>query len=62
LIAGQAAEHYGIARYGSLIAWATQLGRNDYASVLQKTLDGEKATDGKLTSQAESKVNRRAAS
>ena len=60
--AAQAAEHYEIVRYGSLIAWAKQLGRNDYASVLQKTLDAEKATDKKLTVLAESKINLRAAS
>ncbi|HEV7635408.1 MAG TPA: ferritin-like domain-containing protein [Bradyrhizobium sp.] len=60
--AAQAAEHYEIVRYGSLIAWAKQLGRNDWASVLQKTLDEEKATDKKLTSLAESKINLRAAS
>ena len=60
--AAQAAEHYEITRYGSLIAWAKQLGRNDCASVLQKTLDEEKATDQKLTKLAESKVNLRAAS
>src|SRR6201997_3869601 len=60
--AGQAAEHYEIARYGSLIAWAKQLGRNDCAAVLAKTLEEEKATDKKLTTLAESKVNLRAAS
>ncbi len=60
--AAQAAEHYEIVRYGSLVAWAKQLGRNDCASVLQKTLDEEKATDKKLTSLAEGKVNLRAAS
>jgi ferritin-like metal-binding protein YciE len=60
--AAQAAEHYEIARYGSLIAWAKQLGRNDCASVLQKTLEEEKATDKKLTALAESKINLRAAS
>jgi ferritin-like metal-binding protein YciE len=60
--AAQAAEHYEIARYGSLVAWAKQLGRNDCASLLQKTLDEEKATDKKLTSLAESQVNLRAAS
>jgi len=60
--AAQAAEHYEIARYGSLIAWAKQLGRNDCASVLQKTLEEEKATDKKLTTLAESKINLRAAS
>jgi ferritin-like metal-binding protein YciE len=60
--AAQAAEHYEIVRYGSLIAWARQLGRNDAASLLQKTLDEEKATDKKLTTIAEGKVNLRAAS
>ena len=60
--AAQAVEHYEIVRYGSLIAWAKQLGRNDCASVLQKTLDEEKATDQKLTSLAEGKINLRAAS
>ena len=60
--AAQAAEHYEIARYGSLIAWAKQLGRNDCASVLQKMLEEEKATDKKLTTLAESKINLRAAS
>jgi ferritin-like metal-binding protein YciE len=43
-------------------AWAKQLGRDDCASVLQKTLDEEKATDAKLTKLAESRVNLRAAS
>ncbi len=60
--AAQAAEHYEIARYGSLIAWAKQLGRKDCAAMLAKTLEEEKATDKKLTTLAESKVNLRAAS
>jgi len=60
--AGQAAEHYEIVRYGSLIAWARQLGRTDCASILQKTLDEERMTDKKLTSLAEGKINLRAAS
>ncbi len=60
--AAQAAEHYEIVRYGSLIAWARQLGRNDAAALLQKTLDEEKMTDKKLTSLAEGQVNLRAAS
>jgi len=59
--AAQAAEHYEIVRYGSLIAWARQLGRSDCASILQKTLDEEKTTDKKLTSLAEGQVNLRAA-
>jgi ferritin-like metal-binding protein YciE len=61
LASAQAVEHYEITRYGTLIAWAQQLGRNDCASVLQKNLDEEKATDKKLTALAESKLNRKAA-
>jgi ferritin-like metal-binding protein YciE len=60
--AAQAVEHYEITRYGTLISWAQQLGRDDCAAVLQRTLDEEKATDKKLTKLAESKVNRKAAS
>ena len=60
--AAQAADHHEITRYGSLVAWARLLGRNDCASILQKTLDEEKATDSKLTSLAESKIHLRAAS
>jgi ferritin-like metal-binding protein YciE len=58
---GQAVEHYEITRYGSLIAWAKQLGRADVAAVLEQTLKEEKAADMKLTGIAESKVNLRAA-
>jgi ferritin-like metal-binding protein YciE len=61
IAAAQAVEHYEIARYGTLIAWAQQLGRDDAAGILQKTLDEEKATDKKLTTLAESKINRKAA-
>jgi ferritin-like metal-binding protein YciE len=60
--AAQAVEHYEIARYGTLIAWAKQLGRNDCASVLQKNLDEEKAADKKLTEIAEARLNFRAVS
>ncbi|MBS7540663.1 YciE/YciF ferroxidase family protein [Ancylobacter lacus] len=60
--AAQAVEHYEITRYGTLIAWARQLGRTDCAGVLQRNLDEEKATDAKLTKLAESKLNMRAAS
>jgi ferritin-like metal-binding protein YciE len=62
LVNAAQAEHHEITRYGSLIAWAKQLGRDDCASVLQKMLEEEKATDQKLTAMAESKVNLRAAS
>ena len=58
LAAAQAVEHYEITRYGTLIAWAKQLGRSDCASVLQETLEEEKKTDRKLTELAEARVNR----
>ena len=61
IAAGQAAEHYEITRYGTLIAWAKQLGRNDCASVLEQNLAEEKAADKKLTSLAEGSINRKAA-
>lgn len=53
----QMVEHYEIARYGTLIAWARELGRADCASVLEETLAEEKATDEKLTRLAESRLN-----
>jgi ferritin-like metal-binding protein YciE len=49
--AGQAVEHYEIARYGTLIAWAKQLGRNDCATLLETSLEEEKAADKKLRPQ-----------
>ncbi len=61
IASGQAVEHYEMSRYGTLIAWAKTLGRDDCAKVLQETLAEEKAADAKLTSIAESGVNRRAA-
>jgi ferritin-like metal-binding protein YciE len=62
IAAAQAVEHYEMTRYGTLVAWAKQLGRNDCASVLAKNLDEEKAADKKLTALAESKINMKAAS
>jgi len=62
IAASQAVEHYEITRYGTLIAWAQQLGRDNVIALLQKNLDEEKAADKKLTTIAESKVNRKAAS
>ena len=61
LASAQAVEHYEITRYGTLVAFAKQLGRQDCAGVLQQTLDEEKATDKKLTAIAESRVNQKAA-
>ena len=57
----QAVEHYEIARYGTMIAWAKQLGMNDAASLLQQTLDQEYSADRLLTKLAEGSLNRQAA-
>jgi len=61
IAAAQAVEHYEITRYGTLIAWAKELGRPDCASVLQKNLDEEKMTDEKLSKMAMARVNKKAA-
>ena len=61
IAAAQAVEHYEITRYGTLTAWAKQLGREDCAALLQQNLDEEHAADSKLTKLAESGVNRQAA-
>jgi ferritin-like metal-binding protein YciE len=61
IAAAQAVEHYEMTRYGTLIAWAKQMGRTDAAALLNQTLEEEKATDKKLTQMAESNINRRAA-
>jgi ferritin-like metal-binding protein YciE len=61
IAAGQRAEHYEMAAYGTLVAWAKAMGHDDAASLLQETLDEEKAADEKLTALAESGVNQEAA-
>jgi len=60
LAAAQAVEHYEISRYGTLRTWAEELGLDDAVSLLQETLDEEKATDEALTEIAESVVNQEA--
>jgi ferritin-like metal-binding protein YciE len=57
----QAVEHYEIARYGTMIAWAKQLGMNDAARLLQQTLEQEYNADKTLTELAETSLNREAA-
>lgn len=61
IASAQAVEHYEMTRYGTLVAWAKQLGRSDCAAVLAKNLKEEEATDKKLTQMAESNVNLMAA-
>jgi ferritin-like metal-binding protein YciE len=57
----QAIEHYEITRYGTLIAWAEQLGMKDAAKLLRETLEEEKRTDQLLTELAETRINKQAA-
>ena len=57
----QAVEHYEIARYGTMIAWARQLGMNDAARLLEQTLEQEYNADKTLTKLAETSLNREAA-
>ncbi len=55
--AAQKVEHYEIATYGSLIAWARELGEKELADLLEETLQEEKGCNNKLTELAESGVN-----
>jgi ferritin-like metal-binding protein YciE len=48
----QAVEHYEIARYGTLIAWTDELGRDDIVRLLTTNLNEEKAADKKLSTVA----------
>ena len=61
IAAGQRAEHYEMAAYGTLVAWARAMGHNEAADLLQETLDEEKAADEKLSSLAEGGINQNAA-
>jgi ferritin-like metal-binding protein YciE len=60
LSAAQSVEHYEIARYGTLIAWAKELNLNEAVPLLEATLEEEKATDQALTELAEAAINREA--
>jgi ferritin-like metal-binding protein YciE len=58
---GQRAEHYEMAAYGTLIAWAKALGHMDAVDLLQQNLDEEKTADEKLSALAEGGINQTAA-
>jgi ferritin-like metal-binding protein YciE len=60
IVGGNQVEHYEMAVYGSLVAFAQQLGLSEAANVLQQTLQEEKAADAKLTQIGETVVNPRA--
>jgi ferritin-like metal-binding protein YciE len=57
IAAAQRVEHYEIAAYGTLREYANVLGRREIASLLEQTLEEEKAADQKLTKLAEQGVN-----
>ena len=61
IAAGQRAEHYEMAAYGTLVAWALAMGHTEAAKLLQRTLDEEKAADKKLSGLAEGGINQGAA-
>lgn len=60
IAAAQAVEHYEITRYGTLYAWAGQLGLDEAANLLKETLIEEENTDDILSDLAESSVNAQA--
>jgi ferritin-like metal-binding protein YciE len=60
IASAQAVEHYEITRYGDLIAWGRQLGRNDIVKPLRQNLREEKIADRKLTAVAEGRINSKA--
>jgi ferritin-like metal-binding protein YciE len=57
LAAAQSVEHYEISRYGTLCAWAGELGRDGAVRLLESTLAEEKETDSRLTELAEACMN-----
>jgi ferritin-like metal-binding protein YciE len=61
LAAAQSVEHYEISRYGTLIAWAEELGMTEAVSLLEQTLQEEKNADRLLSQLAEGQLNREAA-
>jgi ferritin-like metal-binding protein YciE len=61
IAAGQRAEHYEMTAYGTLVAWAQAMGHTEAVTLLQQTLDEEKAADKKLSSLAEGGINQSAA-
>jgi ferritin-like metal-binding protein YciE len=61
IAAAQRVEHYEMAAYGTLVAWARAMGHEEAAGLLQQTLDEEKTTDEKLSALAEGGINQEAA-
>ena len=60
LACAQAVEHYEMARYGTIIAWAKAVGADDVARLMQETLDEEKKADATLNQLAQRRINQQA--
>ncbi len=60
LASAQAVEHYEMARYGAIIAWAKALGAQDVARLMHETLEEEKHADSLLNQLAEKRLNQQA--
>ncbi len=60
IAAAQKVEHYEIASYGTLCAWAEQMGHEEASKLLRETEEEESAADEKLTEVAENIANERA--
>jgi len=61
IASGQRAEHYEMAAYGTLVAWATAMGHDEASALLEEILEEEKAADQKLSGLAEGGINAQAA-
>lgn len=61
IASAQRVEHYEMAAYGTLVAWANAMGHTEAADLLEQTLAEEKAADGKLSTLAEGGINQQAA-
>ena len=61
IAAAQRVEHYEIAAYGTVVAWAEAMGHEEARKLLQETLDEEKAADEKLSELATAGINDQAA-
>ncbi|HME22643.1 MAG TPA: ferritin-like domain-containing protein [Acetobacteraceae bacterium] len=60
LACAQAVEHYEMARYGTIVAWAKAVGADDVARLMQATLDEEKKADTTLNQLAQRRINQQA--
>jgi len=60
IASAQRVEHYEMAAYGTLVAWARSMAHPEVADLLEETLDEEKSTDSKLSTLARNGINQKA--